>query len=97
MADLKHFAPKAKLTASKNLNEFIRMCREDLTVFSPELNWIDTTWPRAMNFTKLGALSRSYQDSDRMNGGFIDFAKAYFRYQQGHKPTQTKMNPRPCE
>ncbi|WP_218942582.1 hypothetical protein [Rhodoferax sp. BLA1] len=25
-----------------------------------------------------------------MNDGFIDFAKAYFRYQQGHKPTETK-------
>jgi hypothetical protein len=90
MADLKHFAPKSELAASENLSEFIRMCREDLTVFGPKLNWNDTSWPRAMVFTKLGAQSRGYQESDRMDSRFIDFAKAYFRYQQGHKPTGSK-------
>lgn len=90
MADLKHFAPKVELAASKNLSEFVRLCREDLTVFGPELNWVDTSWPGAMTFTKLGTQSRGYQESDRMNNGFIDFAKAYFRYQQGHNPTGSK-------
>ena len=90
MADLKHFTPKAELAASENLGEFIRMCREDLTVFGRTLNWNETSWPRAMNFTKLGAQSRGYQESDRMDSGFLEFAKAYFRYQQGHKPTGSK-------
>jgi hypothetical protein len=90
MADLKHFAPKAELAASKNLSEFVRLCRDDLTVFGPKLNWVDTSWPGAMTFTKLGTQSRGYQEADRMNSGFIDFAKAYFRYQQGHNPTGSK-------
>ena len=90
MADLKNFAPKSELAASENLSEFIRMCRDDLTVFGTKLNWNDTSWPRAMNFTKLGSHSKGYQESDRMDRGFIEFARAYFRYQQGHNPTGTK-------
>lgn len=90
MNELKHFAPRIELAASANLIEFIRMCREDLTVFGSDIRWEDTAWPRAMNFTKLGSHYRDLQDSDRLDSGFIDFAKAYFRYQQGHKPTGTK-------
>lgn len=90
MADLKHFAPQSALTASENLREFIRLCREDLTVFGANLNWESTNWPGASNFTKLGAHRRGYQESDRMDDAFIDFAKAYFRYQQGHHPTGAK-------
>jgi hypothetical protein len=90
MNELKHFAPRTELAASANLIEFIRMCREDLTVFGADIRWEDTAWPRAMYFTKLGSHYRDLQDSDRLDSGFIDFAKAYFRYQQGHKPTGTK-------
>ena len=90
MADVKHFAPKSALTAADNLREFIRVCREDLTVFGAELNWGDINWPGACNFTKLGADSRGYEEDDRMDDAFVDFAKAYFRYQQGHHPTRTK-------
>ena len=90
MFELKHFAPKSALSASENLGEFIRLCRDDLTVFGADLNWKATGWPGTVNFTKLGAHSRGYTESDRMDETFIDFAKAYFRYQQGHCPTETK-------
>ena len=90
MADLRHFSPKSALGASESLLEFIRLCKQDLTVFGSDLNWGATTWPGAANFTRLGAQSRGYGESDRMDEAFIDFAKAYFRYQQGHHPTGTK-------
>lgn len=90
MAELKHFSPKAALAASENLTEFIRMCRNDLTVFGSDLNWCDINWPGAANFTKVGVSSQGYSEADRLDDAFIDFAKAYFRYQQGHKPTGTK-------
>lgn len=88
--NLSHFSPKANLTASENLTEFIRMCREDLTVFGVGLDWEAIAWPKAANFTKLGVLARGFSESDRLDDEFIDFAKAYFRYQQGHHPTGTK-------
>ncbi|MBU2861110.1 integrase [Acidithiobacillus ferrooxidans] len=90
MADLCHFSPKSDMSASENLAEFVRMCRNDLTVFGADLDWEATAWPEAANFTKLGAKSRGFLASDRMDDAFIDFAKAYFRYQQGHNPTGTK-------
>lgn len=89
-AELRHFSPRATLAASENCAEFIRMCRDDLTVFGIHLNWDGISWPKAANFTKLGIPSQGYVESDRLDDAFIDFAKAYFRYQQGHHPTGTK-------
>lgn len=88
--NLSHFSPRTNLTASENLAEFIRMCGEDLTVFGAGLDWETIAWPKAANFTKLGVRARGFSESDRLNDEFIDFAKAYFRYQQGHHPTGTK-------
>jgi hypothetical protein len=90
MSELKHFASISAISASENLREFIRLCRDDLTVFGADINWEATGWPGAVNFTKLGAHGRGYDESDRMDEAFIDFAKAYFRYQQGHHPTVAK-------
>lgn len=87
---LSHFSPRSSLTASENLAEFIRMCRADLTVFGCDLDWGATAWPKAANFTKLGVPARGFRESDRLDDRLIDFAKAYFRYQQGHHPTGTK-------
>ena len=91
MSNLKHFKPKAELTASQNLNEFIRMCREDLTVFGTDLNWDATEWSRVCNFNKLGTHGRGYKESDRMDEALIHFTKAYVRYQKGHHPTKIKF------
>lgn len=88
--NLSHFSPKANLAASENLAEFIRMCRDDLTVFGAGLDWESIAWTKAANFTKLGVSARGFNESDRLDDKIIDFAKAYFRYQQGHHPTGTK-------
>lgn len=90
MTNLIHFTPQATITAAENLREFIRMCRDELTVFGEDLNWSDWKWPGVVHFTKIGVSSRGARDGDRLDDALIDFAKAYFRYQQGHNPTGTK-------
>ena len=90
MAELFSFIPKSELDSKDNLNCFIGECKTDLTVFGHDLNWDDWRWAKAGNFTKLGANSRTKDEADKFDESFIDFAKAYFRYQQGHKPTGTK-------
>lgn len=90
MTNLIHFTPQATITAAENLREFIRMCRDELTVFGEDLNWSDWKWPGVVHFTKIGVNSRGARDGDRLDDALIDFAKAYFRYQQGHSPTGTK-------
>lgn len=91
MAEIFHFTPKKELDAAQNLKEFISLCRHQLTVFGADLNWDDWKWPKAANFTKVGIKSRGVNpDSDLLAPEFMDFAKAYFRYQQGHRPTVAK-------
>lgn len=90
MSEIFHFVPKVELEANLNLKRFIENCKSNLTVFGKSLNWDDWKWPKAGNFTKIGANSKTKNIDDRLNENFIEFAKAYFRYQQAHNPTGTK-------
>lgn len=87
MSNVFLFKPRDELTAEKNLEDFIRKCRDDLTVFGADLPWHLVTWPKIVTFAKLGVTTRKPQDDEVIDAEFIEFAKAYFRYQQGHKPT----------
>ncbi len=87
MSNVFLFKPGHELTAEKNLEGFIKKCRDDLTVFGADLPWHLVTWPKTLTFAKLGVTTRKPQDDEVMDAEFIEFAKAYFRYQQGHKPT----------
>ncbi len=87
MVKIFNFTPKAQLDAETNLKNFIEMCKTELTVFGSDLDWDNWRWTKAGNFTKLGANSRTTNIADAFDDNFIDFAKSYFRYQQGHRPT----------
>jgi hypothetical protein len=88
--DIFSFFPKLELDAIENYHRFIKQCKTELTVFGENLDWQEWRWLKAGTFTKLGANSRTKNEADKLDEQFIDFAKAYFRYQQGHKPTGTK-------
>lgn len=92
MTNIVQFVPQHQLDASKNLAEFIQICKERLTVFGADLTWENSYWPSAhITFGNLDHKTRrlySYS-TNIMQKPFIDFAKAYYRYQQGHKPTKS--------
>ncbi|HDX8645082.1 TPA: integrase [Aeromonas dhakensis] len=90
MADIFQFKPKSTLTAAENLEAFIAKCRDELTVFGSDLKWGEPVWPTIAVFSKLGVITRKPMLAEVQDPAFIDFAKAYFRYQQGHRPTGTK-------
>ncbi|WP_141240532.1 hypothetical protein [Pseudomonas gelidaquae] len=90
MSNLFHFISQSELDARHNTSQFIDKCRNELTVFGADLDFDSWLWPKVANFTKLGSGSRSFSVDDRMREPFISFAKAYFRYQQGHNPTGTR-------
>ncbi|HAX2438205.1 integrase [Escherichia coli] len=90
MAEIFQFKPKATLTAEENLRVFISKCRDQLTVFGSDLNWGAPVWPNIIVFAKLGMTTRKPTQGEVQDPAFIDFAKAYFRYQQGHHPTGAK-------
>ncbi|QZP26315.1 integrase [Pseudomonas mosselii] len=90
MADLLLFTPKHQRDSQKNLDDFIAMCRDRLTVFGADLDWYANAWPKVGNFTVMGAPARGYTTDQLLNADIIPFAKAYVRYQQGHTPTKLK-------
>ena len=90
MAEVFQFKPKATLTAAENLEAFISKCRDQLTVFGSDIDWKEPVWPNITVFAKLGVITRKPVQGEVQDPEFIDFAKAYFRYQQGHRPTGTK-------
>lgn len=44
MTKILQFVPKRHIEAAKNLVEFIRLCKNDLTVFGAELKWEENYW-----------------------------------------------------
>jgi hypothetical protein len=90
VADILLFTPKHLLDAKTNLNDFIEMCRDRLTVFGADLDWDSDTWPGIGNFTVIGAPARGYTNSQLLSSEIIPFAKSYVRYQQGHNPSKLK-------
>lgn len=87
MGEIVHFVPHASLRAEENLRAFIDVCRHQLTVFGADLDWDSCNWAGGMNFKKLGVRKRNPAPNEILDDAFIDFAKAYYRYQQGQNPT----------
>ena len=95
MTDIVQFVPKVAVEARANLKEFIRICRAELTVFGADLDWHANSWKQAgVTFGNIDQSSGAFRQHNAMKPPFIDFAKAYFRYQQGHKPTDSKVEMR---
>jgi len=100
MGNIVQFVPKRERDAIGNLGEFIRLCREDLTVFSADLDWDSNSWEitgeyvvkrarkgrSAMVFSTYDTAG-SRQNVCYMSHPFLDFAKAYMRYQHSMRPT----------
>lgn len=95
MAEIVQFTPRASLEARDNLAAFIRQCRDELTVFGADLPWDEDHWSSAgVLFGNLDQTTRKLQPGNALQSPFREFAKAYFRYQQGHRPTQSKQEMR---
>lgn len=95
MAEILHFTPRHELKTQGNLKEFIRFCREDLSVFGTDLDWESNQWSSAgVTFGNLDQKTRILKSENTMKMPFLDFAKAYFRYSQGLKPTGAKTEMR---
>ncbi|NNA26927.1 integrase [Pseudomonas lundensis] len=90
MSNIFLFTPKAQVTSKQNLEDFVRLCRYQLTVFGANLDWYAHAWPGVGNFTRKGAPARGYKPEQLLDSGIMSFAKAYVRYQQGHNPTKLK-------
>lgn len=92
MTEIIQFVPRAECDAKENIQGFVDLCRNRLTVFGKDLDWDSSVWdvtrftPRTgvgnrlifsfANYDSAGLRSRA----TLMGQPFLDFAKAYMRY-----------------
>lgn len=101
MSQVIQFTPKRELSAQQNLNDFIALARNNLTLWSnlPNFTWGSDTWPtthRNLRFTNFESRSlppRTPPTQDQlMHPTFIEVAKAYLRYSHSLHPHKNIMS-----
>ncbi|MEI4523573.1 integrase [Pseudomonas sp. CCNWLW23] len=89
MNQIIEFIPKRELSYKQNLNEFIALARDDLTLWSTieGFSWNADIWPtthRTVRFTNFEYRNlhstKSPEPHQLMHPAFIEVAKAYLRY-----------------
>lgn len=80
------FKSKKQLTAENNYNEFIKFCRYQLSGLTQTQDWGQYVWKGYVTFRKIGVGHKVFNSKDAMHEDFLDFAKAYIRYQHSLKP-----------
>ncbi|QXE86449.1 hypothetical protein KP003_19140 [Geomonas nitrogeniifigens] len=94
------FTPKGELSAGANLTAFIEVCRYELKVFGANLVWDAPDWDISSSVERASrkrrgriALVWSNYDTSKQRIGeimsqpFLDFGRAYMRYQHAMRPT----------
>lgn len=100
MGDLIPFIPSQNVEAAENVTAFIKMCRNELTVFGSDLDFDSNVWDITSYVEIRGKTHRhrlifnNYDRSKKMTGApmaepFLSFAKAYMRYMQSMRPTKS--------
>jgi len=99
MADIILFTPRIDLNAQTNLNAFVAVCREKLTVFGADLAFDEDSWA-VTNYINLKAkrsevriVFSSWESAKDivpkpMTEPYRSFAKSYMRYQHAMRPTK---------
>lgn len=99
MAEIVVFQSRRELGARANMERFIQLAREDLRVFGDDLDFGAMTWDlsghihlKARSNAVRAVFSSWETRNDRtpspMPEPYLSFAKAFFRYQHGMRPTK---------
>ena len=82
MSRVPTFHRQQQIDARRNLAEFIRRCREELTPPSDQagFDWHSPIWPGVWWVKVIVGKRRRITDDERLDPGFVDFAKAYYRW-----------------
>jgi hypothetical protein len=94
-----HFTPRADLDAQANLNAFVYVCKEKLTVFGADLPFEADIWDLSSYVTLKAKrtafrISFSSWETDQgrapqsMREPFLSFAKSFVRFQHAMRPTR---------
>lgn len=95
MGSIVEFVPRADRDAKANLDDFIRMARNDLTAFGADGAWKADRWQQGKTVVLFSAKStaRDSYTYTPMADPFRQFAKAYIRYSYSHRPVVSLAMP----
>jgi hypothetical protein len=95
MSKVVNFVPKSERDGRKNLEDFIRFCRDELILY----DWGDWKWvssgvgKSAITFTRYRKVSNPYPSgADIMREPFLSAVKAFVRYKQSIQETTSIGN-----
>ncbi len=101
MSEIVQFIPQTNQDAANNLAAFVKLCKEKLTVFGKELNWDAIDWDitefivirgrkgrMALVFSTFDTAGPNKNGATPLAQPFLDFAKAFMRYQHAMRPTK---------
>lgn len=80
------FKSKKHILVEENYNEFIKFCRYQLSGLTQTQDWEQYAWRGYVTFRKIGIGNKIFDSIDAMHEDYINFAKAYIRYQHTLKP-----------
>jgi hypothetical protein len=100
MTNIVLFKPRRELSAEQNLAAFVSICRDELTIFGTDLEFDKMSWDITKYLNLKGktnavrAVFSSWQTANEKKPAPLPepygaFAKSYFRYQHGLKPTKS--------
>jgi hypothetical protein len=99
-----YFSSSQELSTEQNLNNFIEMAKNELTIFGSDLEFDDNIWEITKHIagkqnTKNSLIFSNFKYSQNnkkeknsiipMREPFLSFAKAYIRYKQGINPIKS--------
>ena len=91
MSRVPTFHRQQQIDARRNLAEFIRRCREELTSPSDLAgDWESPAWPGVRWVKVHVGKRRRFNDNERLDHEIIDFAKAYFRWRDTERPSAVR-------
>ena len=80
------FKSKKHILVEENYNEFIKFCRYQLPGLTQTQDWEQCAWKGYVTFRKIGVGNKVFDSIDAMHEDYINFVKAYIRYQHSLKP-----------
>jgi len=103
MTNVIQFIPRGAKSSQENLEEFIRFCKEDLTIFGADLDFESNKWDISKVMKFRGNLEKKavicfgeFLGKNTRCGDFVpfsknilNFSKAYMRYMHAMRPTMS--------
>ncbi len=91
MTNIILFEPANTNNPSSNVDEFIEFCKSNILNSKLAISWESNVWKRYYRFNKFD-MNNNRNSKDRLDGSFIDFAKAYMLHIHSFNKSKSNQN-----